>query len=67
MAITADMLIEEIVEKYPETIKPLQEMGVQCMICGEPVWGSLADRAREKNLDNINEILIRLNNVVLGK
>jgi len=61
--ITPDMEIEEIVEKYPQTIVPMQEMGVQCMVCGEPVWGTLEEKVREKGLQNMDEILERLNGI----
>ena len=61
--ITKDMEIEEIVEKYPETIGPMQEMGVQCMVCGEPVWGTLEEKVNEKGLANMDEILTRLNRI----
>ncbi len=61
--ITEKMEIEEIIEKYPETIGPMQEMGIQCMLCGEPVWGTLDEKMREKGLDNMDEILTRLNDI----
>ena len=61
--ITKNMEIEEIVEKYPETIGPMQEMGVQCMVCGEPVWGTLEEKVNEKGLTNMDEILTRLNRI----
>ncbi len=64
MHITGDMLIEDIVEKYPETIGPMQEMGVQCILCGEPVWGTLEDKVCDKGLSNLDEILARLNQVI---
>lgn len=57
------MQIEDIVEKWPGTIGPLQEMGVQCIICGEPVWGTLEEKAREKGLNNLEKIVERLNEV----
>jgi len=62
--IVKSMEIEDIVEKYPETIAPMQEMGVQCMVCGEAVWGTLGERIREKELTNGEEILERLNSIV---
>ncbi len=65
--IVKSMEIEDIVEKYPETIGPMQEMGVQCMVCGEPVWGTLGERIKEKGLSNEEEILSRLNEVVAKK
>lgn len=67
MKITANMLIEDIVEQFPETIRPMQEMGVQCMVCGEPVWGTLEEKVKEKGMDNLEEIVQRLNDVVKNK
>lgn len=67
MPITSDMLIEDIVEQFPETIGPMQEMGVQCILCGEPVWGTLEEKVRDKGLSNLDEILNRLNDLVNGK
>jgi len=65
--IVKSMEIEEIVEKYPETIDPMQQMGVQCMVCGEPVWGTLEEKAQEKGLENIDEIVEHLNTIVAIK
>ncbi|APF18600.1 DUF1858 domain-containing protein [Caldithrix abyssi] len=63
--IEADMTIEEIVEEYPELIKPMQEMGIQCMVCGEPVWGTLKDRIVEKGMQNkMTEIITQLNSLL---
>lgn len=62
--IRSDMTIEEIVESYPQTIRILQDMGVQCIRCGEPVWGTLEQKVREKGLTNLPEILKRLNDAV---
>jgi len=62
--IKSDMEIEDIVHKYPETIGPMQEMGVQCMLCGEPAWGTLGERIVEKELPDENGILKRLNQIV---
>ncbi|MHB2148695.1 DUF1858 domain-containing protein [Calditrichota bacterium LG25] len=63
--IEADMTIEEIVEEYPELIKPMQEMGIQCMVCGEPVWGTLKDRIVEKGMQNkMTEIIAQLNSLL---
>ena len=67
MRISRNMLIEDIVEQYPETIGLMQEMGVQCILCGEPVWGTLGENVRDKGLTNLDEILARLNKVVDSK
>ncbi|MGD9898855.1 MAG: DUF1858 domain-containing protein [Calditrichaceae bacterium] len=60
--ITKEMTIEEIVERYPETISPMQKLGVKCIVCGEPVWGTLEENVLEKGL-NLEEIIFKLNQV----
>ncbi len=65
--IEPEMTIEEIVEEYPQLIKPMQEMGIQCMICGEPVWGTLKERIEEKGMqDRMTEIILELNALIDG-
>ena len=62
--INKDMTIEELVDKYPQTIGPLKEMGVNCVVCGEPVWGTIEENAISKGLTNLEDIISELNNVV---
>lgn len=64
MFIHKDMQIEEIIELYPQTIGPLQKLGVQCLLCGEPVWGTLEQKVRDKGLDNLDEIVVKLNLII---
>ena len=66
MSISKDMLIEDIVEQYPETIGPMQQMGIQCMLCGEPVWGTLEEKVKEKGLSNLDDIVNKLNEIING-
>ncbi|GAB4169862.1 MAG: hypothetical protein Kow00108_03710 [Calditrichia bacterium] len=64
--ITADTTIEEIVERYPELIKPLREFGIKCIVCGEPIWGTLHENAREKQIpeEKFEQILRELNRII---
>ncbi len=66
-SINPDMTIEEIVEDYPELIKPMQEMGIQCMVCGEPVWGTLKERIIEKGMEEQMDEIINKLNALLNK
>lgn len=50
--ITKDIYIEELVRDYPFSVRFLSERGVKCIACGEPVWGTLEEAAREKNFDD---------------
>ncbi len=47
--ITKDILIEELVDNYPFSVRYLMEKGIRCIICGEPIWGTLEEAAGEKN------------------
>ncbi len=46
--IEKDILIEELVAKIPESVSYLMRRGIKCIACGEPIWGTLADAAKEK-------------------
>ncbi len=47
--ITKDILIEELVNNYPFSVRFLMEKGIRCIMCGEPVWGTLEEAAQEKD------------------
>ncbi len=40
--------IEELVEVLPASVTYLSKKGIRCTACGEPVWGTLEEAAREK-------------------
>jgi iron-sulfur cluster repair protein YtfE (RIC family) len=46
--ITKDIEIEDLVRNYPFAVKYLMEHHIKCIACGEPIWGSLEEAAREK-------------------
>ena len=50
--ITKDILIEDLVNNYPFSVKYLMENGIRCIMCGEPIWGTLAEAAKEKDFDD---------------
>ncbi|MEJ2593789.1 MAG: DUF1858 domain-containing protein [bacterium] len=47
-SITPGILIEELVENYPFSVRYLMENGIRCIMCGEPIWGTLEEAATEK-------------------
>jgi methionine synthase II (cobalamin-independent) len=49
--ITKDILIEELVDNYPFSVRYLMEKGIRCIMCGEPIWGTLEEAADEKGFD----------------
>ncbi len=48
MEITKEITIEELVEEKVEAVKYLADRGIKCIACGEPIWGTLEEAAREK-------------------
>jgi hypothetical protein len=52
MEITPNITIEELVEHYPASVGILRKHGLICIICGEPVWGTLQELAERKGLDD---------------
>jgi len=50
--ITKDTTIEDLVEKVKGAVKYLMEQGIRCVICGEPIWGTLEEAAKEKGFND---------------
>lgn len=50
--IAGDVLIEDLVREHPTSVRFLMRRGVKCIACGEPIWGTLAEAAREKGFDD---------------
>ncbi|MHC1774397.1 MAG: hypothetical protein AB9834_03190 [Lentimicrobium sp.] len=47
--ISENILIADLIAAYPSTVTFLSERNLHCIICGEPVWGTLKELARDKN------------------
>lgn len=62
-SISADSIIAEFVEKYPETVEILYECGMHCIGCEASNGESLKDACIIHDLD-INTVLEKLNKVV---
>jgi methionine synthase II (cobalamin-independent) len=50
--ITRDIAIEDLVNVVPESVTYLMKKGIRCLACGEPIWGTLEEAAREKGFSN---------------
>lgn len=67
--IKSEIQIEELVNNYPFSVKYLMEKGIRCIMCGEPIWGTLEEAAIEKgftkeDIDSIVKEMNRLANSV---
>lgn len=63
MAITKETTIEELTENYGFAVKYLSEKGIRCIVCGEPIWGTLEEACKEKNFndDDIRSFVKEMN------
>ena len=50
--ITKDIEIEDLVNDYPFSVEYLSKNGIRCIVCGEPIWGSLEEAVKEKGFDD---------------
>jgi len=55
--------IEDLVRARPDAVRFLRERGIRCLACGEPIWGSVEEAARDKGLTDaqIDELVRDLN------
>lgn len=61
--ITESMTIEEVLEKYPTTVKVFMEMKIPCLVCGEPSWDTVKETAERYGVE-LPLLLKRLNEEV---
>jgi len=61
--ITKETTIEELVETKDEAVQYLKDKGIRCILCGEPIWGTVEEAAKEKGFsdEEISEIVKELN------
>ncbi len=62
--IDKNIYIEDLVREYPNVISPLADLGIICIACGEPVWGTLEELVDKKGLNNLDQILEKLNKII---
>lgn len=60
--IVPEILVADLIAAYPLALTVLANHNLHCIVCGEPVWGTLAELARDKHfneqqLDELIKIL----------
>jgi len=64
--ITKEMTVEEVIEKYPDTVKVFMDLRIPCLVCGEPLWGTIEETAKRYNVE-LDTLLKKLNQVLNNK
>jgi methionine synthase II (cobalamin-independent) len=69
MKITKEIEIEDLVKVLPEAVAYLRVEGIRCLRCGEPIWGSLENAAKEKGFNDkdVARFVAELNELELKK
>ena len=61
------ILIEELVEGVPGIVAYLIDRGLPCIVCGQPIWGTLEEMARDKGRseEDIDQLVNDINTTLL--
>ena len=64
--ITKEIVIEELIAFYPSSVGFLVQKGIKCIVCGEPVWGTLEEACIEKGFtyEEIDLIVDEMNKLL---
>jgi methionine synthase II (cobalamin-independent) len=67
--IRRDMSIEELVALLPESVRYLMDKGIKALACGEPIWSTLEDAAKEKGYteEQIEIMVTELSDLLANK
>lgn len=65
MIIEQDILVETLLEKYPESNRWLLKQNLHCTECGEPVWGTISELVESCGMDPV-KVLDELNEYLAG-
>ncbi len=61
--ISAATRVEEILTEYPSLSRTFIELGMPCLVCGEPFWGTVAELSKQYGA-NSEELIGRLNDKI---
>lgn len=50
--ITKDTLIEDLVKRVPKAVGYLMKKNIKCLACGEPIWGTIEQAAKENGFSD---------------
>ena len=69
MKITKSIAIEDLVQEVQGSVTYLSRNGIRCIRCGEPIWGTLEEAAKEKGFgeDDILRFVDDLNKLAETK
>ena len=67
MQIHPQIQIEDLVTYHPHSVAVLRRFGIRCVDCGEPLWGTLEQAARERGIEDLEPVLQALREDTEGR
>lgn len=63
MEITKNTSIEDLISELPASVTYMMNKGIKCLVCGEPIWGTLKSESKRKGFtdDDIEKFVRELN------
>ena len=58
--------IENILMRFPQTLTVFQDFGIPAIACGEPIWGTIGENAKQYNVEDIEKLINALNDASKG-
>lgn len=49
--ITADLPVEDVLARFPVTARTFVALGLPCLLCGEPAWGTVGELCQRHGQD----------------
>ncbi len=46
--------IEDLLKEVPQSVTYLMNKGIRCIVCGEPIWGTLESASKEKGFSEVD-------------
>ena len=68
-SISKTTTVEDLIDLYPGAVPLMIRHNLPCLVCGEPVWGTIEDLAHEKgySLEEIEALIDEMNETLTRK
>jgi len=65
LPILEDAYIEEVVRAYPKSVDIFMDFGINAIVCGDVIWGTIKEEAERVELseEKLKDLLDALNKV----
>jgi hypothetical protein len=63
--ITADMTVEDLLERYPQASGFFLRYGIRCFSCSGVIWGTIGEVLRRKGVTDVDAALPALRSYIL--